>query len=136
MQFPFLGRTNLRGLKLQTLGGRPEWGLNGGIEKDHGLAATADERQIALGVALMEIGETKGERATEFGSFAEDRTQLAFDLATVEGLGEVTSFKASSGSTGPLRDSRIAERRRLRRVCSSISSAVTLRWFFGFMGGV
>lgn len=108
--------------------------LIGGITKNHGLAATADERQIALGVALMEIGETKGERAPEFGSFTEDRTQLAFDLATVEALGEVTSFKASSGSTGPLRDSRIAERRRLLRVCSSISSAVTLRWFFGFMG--
>ena len=84
----------------------------------------------------MEIGEKKGERTPEFGSFAKNRTQLAFDLATVEALGEVTSLKASSGSTGPLRDSRIAERRRLRRVCSSISSAVTLRGFFGFMAGV
>ena len=83
----------------------------------------------------MEIGETNGKRAPEFGRFAENITQLAFDLATVEGLGEVTSLKASSGSTGPLRDSRIAERRRLRRVCSSASSAVILRWFFGFMGG-
>ena len=35
--------------------------LIGGIEKNHGLATTADERQIALRAALMEIGETKGE---------------------------------------------------------------------------
>ena len=35
--------------------------LIGGITKNHGLAATADERQIAMGVALMEIGETNGE---------------------------------------------------------------------------
>jgi hypothetical protein len=80
--------------------------LIGGITKNHGLAATADERQFA------------------------------FDLATVEALGEVTSLNASSGSTGPLRDSRIAGRRRLRRVCSSASSAVTLRWFFRLMGEV
>jgi hypothetical protein len=66
---------------------------------------------------------------------AEDFAQLAFDLGTIEAFGEVTGFKASSGVTGPLRDSSIAERRRLRRVCSTISSAVTRRWFFGGMAG-
>ncbi len=35
--------------------------LIGRIEKNHGLAAAADECQIALGIALMEVGEANGE---------------------------------------------------------------------------
>lgn len=105
--------------------------LAGGMAENHGFTAADDEGEFAAGAALVRVGEA----AAEFRGIAEDGAQFAFDLAAVEALGEVAGLKASSGSTGPLRDSSTAERRRLRRVCSSISSAVTRRWFFGPMGG-
>ncbi len=79
----------------------------------------------------MKVGEANGERTAELRSFAKDRTQFVFNLTTVEAFAKGCGFKASSGITGPLRDSSVADLARLRRVCSSISSAVTRRWFFG-----
>lgn len=105
------------------------------VTKDHRFATPADQCERTTGVRLMKVGEAHGERAAELRCFAEDRTQFVFNLTTVEAFTEGRSFKASSGITGPLRDSSIAERKRLRRVCSSISSAVTRRWFFGGIRG-
>ncbi len=109
--------------------------LAGGIKENDSLATTADECQLAAGIALMKVGETQRERPSEFRRLAEEFAQLAFDLGTIEAFGELTGFNASSGVTGPLRDSSTAERSRLRRVCSRASSAVTRRWFFGGMAG-
>ena len=75
----------------------------------------------------MEVGGTSGKRASEFGCSIEDRTQLDFDLAAIQDLGRATRFKAFFGSTGPLRDARNTDRKRLLRVCPSISSSIPSR---------
>lgn len=106
-----------------------------GVKEDHRFTTTADQCERTTGARLMKVGEANGERTAELRCFAKDRTQFVFNLTTVEAFAKGRSFKASSGITGPLRDSSIAALARLRRVCSRASSAVTRRWFFGGIRG-
>ncbi|RYD35471.1 MAG: hypothetical protein EOP87_07315 [Verrucomicrobiaceae bacterium] len=93
------------------------------IEKYNRFAASTDQREWADRIRIVEVGQAQRQRPSEIRRFAKDGAQFVFDLAAREPTAEAALIKASSGSTGPVRDSSVAERRRLRRVCSNASSA-------------